>query len=252
MNGLLEKFEQDGYVILDCNENELIESIDKKFENLIKNNDYSTNSAIYSYNDKPRIVDAYKKIHEIKEFSQNNVLIDFLKSFYKSNPLPFSNIAFKYGSEQPLHSDYVHHVTVPELLLCGAWTALEDIKKGSGELIVVPKSHKLEIFKYKNYGLQKPKSLEEIKFNYSYYEKWVDETIANEGLIKTPIYPKKGQTVLWQANLFHGGGKINNSLLTRKSFVIHYTFDDATLFYNPNFSFFKDSNDYFERSFDFF
>ena len=24
MNGLLEKFEQDGYVILDCNENELI------------------------------------------------------------------------------------------------------------------------------------------------------------------------------------------------------------------------------------
>ena len=126
---------------------------------MIEVGDYQTNSKIYSYNENPRIVDAYKKIKEISEFAKNKKLTEFLIKFYKSKPLPFSNILFKYGSEQPLHSDYVHHGTYPELLLCGSWTALEDIKSETGELTVVPKSHKLSIFKYVENGCSKPKSL---------------------------------------------------------------------------------------------
>ena len=182
MSDILNKYKNDGYVIINCHQESIIESIEKKFEKLIQSGDYNTNAKIYSYNDKPRIVDAYKKIDEIVSFSKNKILSDFLKNFYGSKPLPFSNILFKFGSEQPLHSDYIHHGTYPELLLCGTWTAMEDIQKDSGELMVVPKSHKFDIFRYSKFGCKKPKSLDEIKKNYSIYEDWVKDLINKNNL----------------------------------------------------------------------
>ena len=252
MLDLLDKYKNDGYVIIDCDQKSIIETIEKKFEKLLQSGDYNTNAKIYSYNDKPRIVDAYKKIEEIVEFSRNKILTNFLKKFYNSDPLPFSNILFKFGSEQPLHSDYIHHGTYPELLLCGTWTAMEDIQKDSGELVLVPKSHKFDIFKYSKFGCTKPKSLDEIKKNYNIYEDWVKDLIKRNGLEVKKIYPKKGETIIWDANLLHGGASINKNNQTRKSFVIHYTFKKVNLFYNPTFSFFKDDQDFNKRTHTFF
>ena len=51
-----------------------------------------------------------------------------------------------------------------------------------------------------------------------------------------PIYLKKGQAIVWAANLLHGGTKHINKKLTRKSQVIHYHFKGCSKYYNPGFS----------------
>jgi ectoine hydroxylase-related dioxygenase (phytanoyl-CoA dioxygenase family) len=129
---------------------------------------------------------------------------------------------------------------------------MEDIQKDSGELVLVPKSHKFDIFKYSKFGCTKPKSLDEIKKNYSIYEDWVKDLIKRNGLEVKKIYPKKNETIIWDANLLHGGACINNNNKTRKSFVIHYTFKKVNFFYNPTFSFFKDDQDFNKRTHSFF
>jgi len=246
MNNLLEKYFEEGYVVIDPIDIQLVEKINHQFSEILEAGDWQTNSKIYSYNDSPRIVDAYKKIPEIVKFSYHSKMITILKYLYGRDPRPFSNILFKCGSEQPLHSDYVHHGTIPEGFLCGAWTALEDIKEGSGELVVVPRSHKMPYFKYSDYGLKKPASLADIKKNYSFYEEWLSSAIENLRLSSERCILKKGQTIIWDANLAHGGAPIVDVNLTRRGFVIHYTFSDV-VFYNPTFSFFKGPEDYLMR-----
>lgn len=246
MNYSIEKYFDQGYVVIDPIDVDLIEEINLRFDQILEEGDFKTNSKIYSYNESPRVVDAYKKISEIISFAHHPNLVAILEKLYLRTPQPFSNIIFKCGSEQPLHSDYVHHGTVPESLFCGVWTALEDISPGSGELVIVPESHKMPIFRYADHGLKKPTSLLEIKENYTFYEAWLNKTIDELGLEVKRCLLKKGQTVIWDANLAHGGSSIIDHGLTRRGFVIHYTFANVK-FYNPTFSFFKGKEDYLMR-----
>ena len=41
---------------------------------------------------------------------------------------------------------------------------------------------------------------------------------------------------MWAANLLHGGIKMINKKLTRKSQVIHFHFKNSDIYYNPGFS----------------
>jgi ectoine hydroxylase-related dioxygenase (phytanoyl-CoA dioxygenase family) len=58
---------------------------------------------------------------------------------------------------------------------------------------------------------------------YSYYE----PEVAQRGLKAEEFCPKKGDLFIWHAQLYHGGGRINNRALTRRSMVNHFwTHDD--------------------------
>ena len=46
---------------------------------------------------------------------------------------------------------------------------------------------------------------------------------------------RKGQALIWCANLLHGGSRQNDPTLTRWSQVTHYYFDDC-IYYTPAFS----------------
>ena len=61
MNNLLEKYFEEGYVVIDPIDIQLVEKINHQFSEILEAGDWQTNSKIYSYNDSPRIVDAYKK-----------------------------------------------------------------------------------------------------------------------------------------------------------------------------------------------
>ncbi|OYX96892.1 MAG: hypothetical protein B7Y78_02910 [Caulobacter sp. 35-67-4] len=49
------------------------------------------------------------------------------------------------------------------------------------------------------------------------------------------FYPRKGQALIWAANLLHGGSRQNDPGRTRWSQVTHYYFDDCAYF-TPAFS----------------
>lgn len=234
---LKDQFFSDGYVIFNINDNDLIDRVNSDVSRLVQSGNFKQNSRIYSYNDHPRIVESWKISANCKDLAKHNAIFEMLCFLYDSNPRPFSTINFLHSTQQPLHSDYVHFGTIPELRIAGTWIALEDIDENSGPLAVVPKSHLLEIFDYStDLKLAPPKSVNEIDANYKRYEAWVTETIRDRELFVHTPKMKKGDCIVWAANLLHGSPVCLDNRLTRRSQVTHWDFDDVSFHYNPNFS----------------
>lgn len=228
-------FLKEGYCIFNINDDDLIESINTDVDNIMLSKNFKTNSKIYSYNNSPRIVESYKYSKNCRKLCFHQKIIDLINFIYGEKPLPFSTINFLKSTQQPLHSDYIHFGTVPKLKLVGAWVALEDINVDSGPLQVVPKSHKLEIYNLISKG-KFPTTLNEVKKNYLKYENWVTKKIKEMRLKSITPIMKKGDCILWDANMLHGSPSCKNSNLSRKSQAIHYSFASAKKHYNPNFS----------------
>ena len=194
------------------------------------------NPKYYHYNEYPRLIEGWRNSSNIKKLALNENINKVLKVLYDQDPLAFSTINFTRGTEQPLHSDYFHFGSMPELMLAGVWVALEDISPDSGPLSVVPKSHKLPIVYPEDLGLKIPTSSKKLKENYTVYEDYVNKVIEKEKLeISTPIL-KKGQALVWAANMLHGAFSIKNHSITRYSQVTHYHFTGCEFYYNPTFS----------------
>ena len=242
------KFDSDGYVIVNlknfksCNL-KIIEDINS----IVSEDKFKKNPNYYHYNESPRIIEAWKKSESIKSLALNDEILSMLEIFYQAKPIPFSTINFLRGTEQPLHSDYIHFGSNPELFLVGVWVALEDISIDSGPLSVVKGSHKTPIVSYQDLGFKSiPKTTKKIKEMYSAYEEYLKSYIKQSKLeVKTPLL-KAGDALFWQANLFHGAGRINNKSLTRYSQVTHYHFEGCKSFYNPSFSN-RNENKFVER-----
>jgi hypothetical protein len=232
-----EYFDEEGYFIFNINDNDLIDQVNADVEKLIATDGVKKNSKIYSYNDSPRIVESWKVSESCRKLSKHPTVYSALTFLYGSQPRPFSTINFIRSTNQPLHSDYVHFGTFPELRLAGTWIALEDINPDSGPLSIVPKSHRLPIFDYQaDLGLQIPKSMSDLKGNYELYEAWIVERLAELGLNTYTPTLRKGDCIVWAANLVHGSPRCIDSSLSRKSQVTHWDFMDVEFHYNPNFS----------------
>lgn len=231
-------YKNEGYLIFNINDDNLIDSVNKDVQNILLNDkSLKKNTKIYSYNKSPRIIESYKKSENCKKLSKHPEVVKMIKSLYKKNPLAFSTINFLTSTQQPLHSDYSHFGTLPELMLVGSWIALEDIDPDSGPLQVVPKSHKLDIYRYENHNNgQLPTGLDEIKLQYNNYEDWVLKEIKENNLKSVTPKMTKGDCIIWSANLLHGSPDCKNPGLSRKSQVTHWTLDGVQKHYNPIFS----------------
>ncbi len=226
-----------GYTIIDLNLSEnFINNIKKDISNALVNGEIKKNPKIYHYNKFPRIVEAWKYSKNVSRLANNIKLKKILKFLYKSKPLPFSTINFIGGTEQPFHSDYIHFGSIPHKYLVGAWVALEKTSKYNGPLSVIPGSHKFPLIDYQDLKQKKPINILELEKNYRVYENYIKEFIKVKKLKPKELYLKQGEAILWAANLLHGGSKVKNKKLTRRSQVIHFHFKDSELYYNPGFS----------------
>ena len=230
-------FIKNGYLVLKnvLNKNEIKNCL-VDFKKIISSKQYKTNPDYFHYNKNPRIVEGWRKSGIIKKFAYKKKIINYLQFLYSKNPVAFSTINFQAGTEQPLHSDYIHFGTIPELYLAGVWFALEKVDESNGPLVIVPGSHRLPAIEFSNLNLPIPKSSKELKFNYTIYEQYLKELIQEKKLKKKQIHLNKGDAIIWAANLLHGGTKITEKNRTRFSQVVHYHFSGLKRVYNPCFS----------------
>jgi ectoine hydroxylase-related dioxygenase (phytanoyl-CoA dioxygenase family) len=116
--------------------------------------------------------------------------------------------------------------TEPRGYLLAVWVALEDIEAGSGELTFYPGSHRLPYLFNKDIAHGHTPWKLDPKHHVAYDTK-VQELIRKHGL--EPVYyrPKKGDVLIWHANLLHGGSPVVYPELTRKSMVSHYFAEDV-------------------------
>lgn len=179
-----------------------------------------------------RVQDAWDKIPEVKQIACNAKVLDLLNELYGRRAFPFQTLNFPVGTQQHYHTDSVHFSCCPERFMVGVWVALEDIDADNGPLIYYPGSHKLPIFTNEHIGKNPDFRAQNPYVQYPFYEKaW--EAIV-EALDLKPLYfhAKKGQALIWSANLLHGGAAQRDINRTRWSQVTHYYFENCC-YYTP-------------------
>jgi ectoine hydroxylase-related dioxygenase (phytanoyl-CoA dioxygenase family) len=65
------------------------------------------------------------------------------------------------------------------------------------------------------------------KCDYPDYEDMIEELLEKNKFPREELIAKKGDVLIWHANLIHGGAPIRNKALTRKSMVVHYYASDV-------------------------
>jgi ectoine hydroxylase-related dioxygenase (phytanoyl-CoA dioxygenase family) len=129
---------------------------------------------------------------------------------------PFQTITGHKSSQQLAHSDSIHMSTYPRGYLAATWIAYEDIDPKSGPLVFWPGSHKLPYVLAEDCGLQDPSTYAQ------HYEPAIQKEIEEGGFKAEYFIAKKGDVLIWHANLLHGGSRVQQNGLSRKALVCHY------------------------------
>ena len=178
-----------------------------------------------------RVTDAWTFSESAKEIALAPAVLGLLSNLYGRKARPFQTLNFKFGTQQRPHADAVHFNTEPPGLMCGVWVALEDVDMDCGPLVYYPGSHKLAYTSPGDAGirieLEQPAVPQE---EYATrYEPYIEQLIETEGLEPRYGTVRKGQAIVWAANLLHGGSPVRVPGRTRRSQVTHYFFEGARL-----------------------
>ena len=177
-----------------------------------------------------RVQDAWLRSEAVRRLATHPRVMAMLAAAYGRQPFAFQTLNFQRGTQQAVHSDTVHFHSEPERFMCGVWIALEDIAPGAGPLEYVDASHKLPVLTMQDAGVNRPAP--EPQDYTRHYLPALNGRLATSQLPHATVLPKKGQAVVWAANLAHGGAPITDPTSTRRSLVTHIYFRDC-LYYTP-------------------
>ena len=222
-----------GYAVFDFPDADLDARIDRIKGNLaprygVDFDDLQSNKSI----GERRIQDAWAFDEDVRAIAANEVVLDLLSKLYGRRAFPFQTLNFPVGTQQDAHSDSVHFSSLPERFMCGVWLAMEDIGPDAGP-IYYPGSHRWPIMSNaligrRGYG----GDLSSAQDPYGPAWRALCEVHGTE---KEVFLARKGQALIWCANLLHGGSHQTDPRLTRWSQVTHYYFEDC-IYYTPAFS----------------
>lgn len=176
-----------------------------------------------------RAQDAWQDDESVSRLALNQEILAILRVLYGKNPFPFQTLNFPVGTQQPPHSDSVHFSSLPHGFMCGVWVALEDIHQDSGPLIYYPGSHKLPYIHPSDLGIR---NKDKVNLRQTLFHDYWETTLAELQIEPVSFLPRKGQCLIWAANLIHGGSAVADLAFTRWSQVTHYFFDDCA-YYTP-------------------
>jgi hypothetical protein len=220
-----------GWAVIDFPEPEIDVLADRIKQSLHSRYDWdSWRAKGWRDNDGLRIQDAYKFNADVQRIAANPQILALLSTLYGRRAWPFQTLNFPVGTQQHFHTDSVHFSSVPERFMCGVWVALEDIGPMQGPLMYYSGSHKWPIYVNEHLGFSRAGNVEPPSQK-SFEELWTGLVRVNR-LEPTLFHAKKGQALIWAANLLHGGSRQTDPELTRWSQVTHYYFDGCC-YYSP-------------------
>lgn len=226
---------QRGYAVIDFPDDDLDPRIDRirTFLAPYFQSDMTDPETIKNACSAQRVQDAWVYNEDIRRIASNPAILNLLRKLYGRTAFPFQTLNFPVGTQQHLHSDSIHFSSIPERFMCGVWLAMEDVHPDAGPLTYLPGSHKWPIISNamigrRGYGSDRGSA------QAPFEEAW-DALVENSGVEQEVFLARKGQALIWAANLLHGGSPQNNPKLTRWSQVSHYYFEDC-IYYTPAFS----------------
>lgn len=180
----------------------------------------------------PRLEGGWRRHEGVRRLAVNAEVLAQLGRLYGREAFPFQTLNFPVGSQQAFHSDSLHFSSMPERFMCGVWVALEDVGPEQGPLIYYPGSHRWPIYGGAEIGhtaALSPGTTQAV------YEPLWRALVEAHGVQPERFHARKGQALIWAANLLHGGDRHIDRNLTRWSQVTHYYFRDCA-YYTPMLS----------------
>jgi ectoine hydroxylase-related dioxygenase (phytanoyl-CoA dioxygenase family) len=194
-----------------------------------------------------RTMNFHRESEATREILTDRRLRRLVTALLGSRAVLFQSIYFTHGSQQHPHSDYMFMTTDPPLNLCGVWIACEDVAEDAGPLLYYPGSHRIPNEGIPGrYAAEKEAIRAEIEADEAglreryatqmagvkqslatcmFYERWsadLDRALAAGGFTPRTFLPRKGDLLVWHANLVHGGSPIASPSHSRRSLVAHY------------------------------
>jgi ectoine hydroxylase-related dioxygenase (phytanoyl-CoA dioxygenase family) len=145
-------------------------------------------------------------------------VLRFMTLIYERPPVVFQTMTMRKGSEETLHIDTGPLTLTEPMSMAASWVALEDVQSLSGEFQFIPGSHRLP--ELLHYGTDKGHHGDQQE-----YGNILQTTLhmcEERGLQTQTFMAKKGDVLIWHADLMHGGAPIEDRLRTRKSLVAHF------------------------------
>ena len=165
----------------------------------------------------------HQGIERVRKLACHPEILAALRVLYGRDPFPFQTLNFPNGTAQHFHSDAVHFHSLPHGFMCGIWVALEDIEADAGPLLYYPGSHREPYLSARDLELSQ-EALRQEKAPQRLFEAHWRDLVQRRGYGEERFLPRKGEVLIWHANLLHGGSAVSNKGRSRWSQVSHYYF----------------------------
>lgn len=224
-----------GYSVIDFPDEQIEERIERIKKHLSPwfGINFADPSAPKNTGENQRIQDAWLVDEDVRKIASNARILVLLRKLYGRRAFPFQTLNFPVGTQQHLHSDSNHFSSIPERFMCGVWLAMEDVQIDAGPLTYLPGSHKWPIVT--NIMIGRRGAGDDSKSAQTPYHAAWNAMAESSGLRQEVFLARKGQALIWAANLLHGGSPQHDPARTRWSQVSHYYFDDC-IYYTPAYS----------------
>jgi ectoine hydroxylase-related dioxygenase (phytanoyl-CoA dioxygenase family) len=143
----------------------------------------------------------------VRAIAANQAILDLLGKFYGRGAFPFQTLNFPVGTQQEAHTDAVHFSSLPERFMCGVWLAMEDIGPDAGPLFYLPGSHRWPSLNNSVIGRRGQGSTLNSAGSLCPGLAGVRDAY---GATEETFLARKGQALIWTANLLHGGSHQTN------------------------------------------
>jgi phytanoyl-CoA hydroxylase len=168
-----------------------------------------------------RVIDLYGASAAAREAIFRPDIVRFLNLIFGEPPIAMQSLNFEYGSQQAIHQDTAYVVSSKPLGLAATWLALEDVEEGAGELIYYRGSHRFEHFLFngqeKSWSQQRDGTERHKEFLTQLHTQAKQRAATLDRFLA-----KKGDILVWHADLAHGGAPITRPGRTRRSLVTHF------------------------------
>jgi ectoine hydroxylase-related dioxygenase (phytanoyl-CoA dioxygenase family) len=180
-----------------------------------------------------RFLNPHKRLASFCQILKHEALLGWIQLLTEREPKILQTITSHKGSQQGIHSDSIHMTTYPLGYLTAAWIAFEDIHPDSGPLVFYPGSHRLPYVFSKDVGLTEEEYNERGYTSYhERYEPYMRRLVEDHGIEPHYFHASKGDTLIWHANLIHGGSARRDLTLSRKALVVHFFVKGAFVYHD--------------------
>ncbi|MBO0949961.1 phytanoyl-CoA dioxygenase family protein [Fibrella forsythiae] len=238
LKSLLTQWRDQGYVILEgALPISWVDGLWQEVETTIDQHEqHSLKASVYQFNDKKetpikdvpkeklagigaRLLEYHNSSVAAKKVMTHRHIATFLDAVFHEPVCVLQSLIFKYGSQQDTHQDFPWVRSKIASHLAAAWIPLEDVHIDAGPLYYYPGSHRMPKFDFGTGILHQVDSF----YSPEEFSVYLDKTCAKLGIPQKTLLLKKGDLLLWHGGLAHGGNRIGDATLTRKSFVCHYS-----------------------------